>query len=819
MQNDGNEKGKRDMSEATTAAERKKLFKKVETFGSKPEDMTAAQRAQAITGYDLRMRIEALIAGITGKKIKTTFYGTGAATAEGIMILPTIPQARLFTREETQILLGYTAHEISHQLETDFEVFKSIFADIEKPTRRERQLKEWWNAIEDYRIEKITRREFPGFPIFIGATRHYTAERFVLAVESGNVMPGITDNPYRIGAVGLTWVGAILNGYPTQANDQALSLLDDDLEAWLRGTSDRLSRVESKKDALDLAEELLSELEDSQKDEDDQQDQGDQGDQGQQSQQNQNQPQQGGGQSDNGDSSDADSSDGGDGKEKDPESAGGKDEAGDAGDSDPSDGQSSGEEDESGKDGQSSGKDADGDDAEGGQDPDASESDGTEASGEGEEADDGDASEESSDQSDGDTDGEGEEDAQSDKGAGSDSGDDSDETDADSDKSSDLADDQGTEDSASSDGKESGEGSESDGDDGDDAASSGCEGSSTEAQSGEQDASSDHGDSGSESTGDAGKSNEGGNQAPAPRTTSDQADVEAEESDLTLDDILDQLAQIAQDMDNASVSVENDVGGREREEVQRSQRQYSELKRTIGSSGARTAGVVRRLLAARDQTRIRRNLEHGRLDLKRLVPIVNNSPNVYKEKTMRRDVNTAVSILVDNSISMGGHPIQVCQKAAIVLDSAITGTGTDLEITGFTGSDCNPVIYQYRRFGQRSQAAAASLGSMHQVSMGGTPVSVPILEAHRHLMAHKAPRKIMIIISDGEASDAVRAREAHDVALATGCIVLGIGIGPQGRAIGAWCTNHQVINDIDELPNALAVIVQQAMSPQARKAA
>ena len=174
---------------------------------------------------------------------------------------------------------------------------------------------------------------------------------------------------------------------------------------------------------------------------------------------------------------------------------------------------------------------------------------------------------------------------------------------------------------------------------------------------------------------------------------------------------------------------------------------------------------------------------------------------------------------MDNSISMRGNPIEVCQKAAIVLDSAISGTGTDLEITGFTGSDCNPVIYQYRRFGQRSQAAAASLGAMTDVSMGGTPVSVPILEAHRHLMAHKAPRKIMIIISDGAASDPQRAKEAHDVAVATGCIVFGIGIGPQGMAIGHWCANCQVIQDIEELPTALSTIVQHAMTNKMRKAA
>lgn len=793
------------MTEATTATDsRKKLFKRAESFGSKPQDMTDAQRAKAITGYDLRMRIEALIAGITGKKIKTTFYGTGAATAEGMMILPTIPQALLFTREEAQILLGYTAHEISHQLETDFDIMSRIFSDITKPTKRERQLKEWWNAIEDYRIEKITRREFPGFPIYIGATRHYTAERFVLAVESGNVMPGVTGNPYRIGAVGLTWVGAILNGYPTQANDKALTLLDDDLEAWLRGTSDRLSRVESKQDALDLAEALLDELEQNQSDEqDDDQDGGDgKSDNSQQKQQGD--PSSSQGQKDGQDTEDdgeKSPSSGGDDEEGKDDTSGGA-----ADDGEPS--QEGGADEENDRDSAGNEHDETSEET-------SDENDSSEGNGGGE-------TDEDPTGSDTDTDtgaDAGNEEGDAGKDSQSSDGDANDDTGADQaegNESGDDADDSSRKagDTSSSDGKSEGDGGS------DQSADSGSEtGRDAEDQ---PDGADDLGDPDEDSDGkkDKGQSSlRGGNEAPAPRTSSEQAEAEAEESDLTLEDILEQLAAIAIENDNAQVDIEGDIGGTAREQVQRSQQRYAELKRTIGSPGARTAGVVRRLLAARNRTRTRRNLEQGKLDLKRLVPIVNSSPNIYHDKSTRRDVNTAVSILVDNSISMSGHPIEVCQKAAIVLDSAITGTGTDLEITGFTGSDCNPTIYQYRRFGQRSQAAAASLGSMDQVSMGGTPVSIPILEAHRHLMAHKAPRKIMIIISDGAASDAGRAKEAHDVAVATGCIVFGIGIGSLGAAIGAWCANHQVIDEIDELPNALAIIVQQAMNPRMRKAA
>jgi len=763
------------------------------TFGSRPEDLSPKERQTAITGYDLRQRIEALVAAVTGKKIKTTFHGSGACTGDDMMILPSIPQTHLFVRSEAMTLLGYAAHEISHQLETDFDMIVTIFADINKPTKEEIQLKEWWNAIEDYRIEKLTRREFPGFPIYIGATRHFTADRFVSSAKEGHFSPEDLANPYRLGAVGLTWVGAILNGYPTKAHDEALGLLGTDLEKWLRDTSPRLAKVETKDDALQLAKDLLAELAQNKKDEDQDKDQkqnssGDQSDQKDEKQQQSSQQ---------GDGSDSED----DGAQGDPNSSGDESSSAEAGNNDEQsnseESSTDSEEDKSSdssegeEEGEGSSEGSDGKDA-GSEEDDSSGDDGTSGS------------EESQDAS---------PDADSADGA-----DKSDKDDQSSDGNSDSDDTTENKDGKSNENDQSTGYDQTASDDqsaGDDAHSQANSESSSQEESDASD--SNPSDKGQDTSRQS--SQQGGEQAPAPQTTSQQEQADPEQSDLSIDDILEALSQIADALDNAKTTIENDIVGTEREVVQRSQKKYAQVKRTVGSSAARTSGVVRRLLLSKNQTRTRRNLEQGKLDLKRLVPIANGSPNIYFEKSNRKDVNSAVSILLDNSSSMSGEPILICQKAAVVLDSAINGTGTDLEISGFTGSPHNPVIYQYRRFGQRGQAAAASLGSMDEVAMGGTPVAVPILEAHRRLMAHKAPRKIMVVISDGAASDAQKAKDAHDVAVATGCMVFGIGIGSHGGYIANWCENHQVITDIDQLPKALSTIVQTALNTRTRKAA
>jgi hypothetical protein len=133
----------------------------MDTFGLSADTMTPTERAGAISGYDLRHRIESMVAGITAKPIKHVYKGDGAATAPGLMILPRIVATSLFPMRHVRILLGYTAHEISHQLKTDFGLLMEMLNDTTREKRQKQQIKEFWNAIEDYRIEKLVRRSIP----------------------------------------------------------------------------------------------------------------------------------------------------------------------------------------------------------------------------------------------------------------------------------------------------------------------------------------------------------------------------------------------------------------------------------------------------------------------------------------------------------------------------------------------------------------------------------------------------------------------------------------------------------------------------------
>jgi hypothetical protein len=709
----------------------------MDTFGLSADTMTPTERAGAISGYDLRHRIESMVAGITAKPIKHVYKGDGAATAPGLMILPRIVATSLFPMRHVRILLGYTAHEISHQLKTDFGLLMEMLNDTTREKRQKQQIKEFWNAIEDYRIEKLVRKEYPGFHVFIDDTRDFSAKRFCERVDAGLVPPAALANPYRIGSVGLTWIGAELNNYVTRAPRDALNRLDPDLLAWLESWRDELSAVETCVEARDLAIQIIEQLDQLRQ----------QGDDGE------GEPdpsQQGSGKQGSGSGGKSD------GKSKDKSGEKQKDKS-EAGESAPDDGDQ--------EEGQGASKD------------DAPQDDSTNG------ADDGKAEE----------------------GAGTDDGD----------------------------AAGSHEGSEDSGDQ-DDASPPQEGGSSTDGQD-EGDEADDAGDpGGSDAAADAGEDgrnspggNEGGSNRPRPPVKDGDEKEAAETADLEIDDLAKAISSMAgSEAKDAEVTGEDEIAGMgetdsnaKTENVRRGQAAYAAIRREVGAPAARSAGILRRLLQSRSRRTWQGGRESGDLDFGRVVGMTRGEPDVYRERTDRIAVNTAVSLLLDNSGSMNGHPLRMCQETSVVLDMAIQGTRTNIEITGFTGSAENPVLYRYRAFGQKGQAASASLGNMDTVDLGGTPVSTPLLEAWRRMSQQKEPKRIMIVVSDGGAdyNDVSAARAAHDFIVRQGCRVIGIAItgdhawADDGTAMRAWCDNVQVVKSIDDLPIALTNLVQEAL--------
>ena len=539
------------MSDVQTAIKPDKKQMKIDVFGCKPEDITPGERKTAITGYELRHRIEALVSGITDKKISHRYHGDGAATAPGVMILPSIPLSWLFRKRDANVILGYAAHEISHQLETPFDMVKTIFADINKPTAEEIQLKNWWNAVEDYRIEKLTRKNYPGFPMLISETRDHSARRFNEAVEDGAIDAERLGNPYALGAVGLTWIGARLNQYPTAEHEKALGHLSDDLRAWVEGWEGALAKVETPTDALELAKVIMDSLK-QEPEEEDPQDSNGQGEEPD-------------------DQQDGDSEDG----QTPNEQSGGKNPDSDATDADDAKPSEPSDDDEQPSDSDKK----PGTKPETGDAGDAEDSEDGEQSGEG---DDGDAEQDA----DGEEQGDQGENADGDADSGADSGETEDSDGQDNDpQNGDSSQDNS---SASKDASPSDQNQSSDP-------------SSQEAQDGQP-----NGDTQGPDASD--NASEPVNSAPAPKVTEKQKQAEPSAADLEIDEIMEQLASSVRPEDRAHQDIDEAPAASSSIEVERNEKCYAELRRTLGPSGARSAGVLRRMLQSHDRVRVVRGL-------------------------------------------------------------------------------------------------------------------------------------------------------------------------------------------------------------------
>jgi hypothetical protein len=793
-------------------------------FGLDSAGMTPIEKKSAISGYDLKYRIEGLVAGITNKKINHVYQGDGAATAPGLMILPRIVATSLFPQKHVNVLLGYTAHEICHQLQTDFEKLNAFIADPNIDDKKKNHVKQYWNAIDDYRIEKLTNKIYPGFKIYINHTRDFSAERFCERVEAGLFGEDVLKNPYKIGAVALTWVGAALNGYTTTAPNKALSKLEDNFRAWVEGWADDLKLVETNDDAWNLALKIYDELEDMRVNP---QDSGEDGsEKNQENQENNSQSgseSAGNNSSDNNENNEEESSQGN-------ENSSDNSSADNSPDNSPDNDQ--GKSEKTGKDDSTQNEESE-ENSSNNEQPDGSNS-----------ADD-DSSEDDASSS-------GNKDSDTGSGSETDEKDPSNESGKAEDSSEENSSENSSETNESSDKDNSNPKDENNSSSEDDTSqnqSSGCDnedlGSSSQGGSEEQESSSnqnqknssqksssstgksqsrenseDTGEADSGSASDDSSSSQENSKRPRLKIDEDADKVESEEADLEIDELAKvisnqkgpeaQIPKIRNEEDLSSIGASND---NKTEIIQRAQKDYYEVRKNIGSGGGRAAGILRRMLQSRARSTWRGGKEEGRLDFGRLVPMTQGHPDVYQQKNERTGINTAVSLLLDNSGSMSGNPLRVCQETSVVLDMAIQGTKTNLEVNGFTSENFSkPIIYRYRAFGQSGQAAAASLGNMTKVGLGGTPVSVPLLETWRRLSHQKEPRKIMIVVSDGGAdyNDQEAAKIAHDFIISQGCPVLGISIGSP-MDMQKWCENVQSIDSVDELPVALTNLIREVL--------
>lgn len=190
-----------------------------------------------------------------------------------------------------------------------------------------------------------------------------------------------------------------------------------------------------------------------------------------------------------------------------------------------------------------------------------------------------------------------------------------------------------------------------------------------------------------------------------------------------------------------------------------------------------TSRLQRRLLAK--QTRDWSfDLDEGLLDASRLDRVIVNPgfASAYKRERESNFPDTVVTLLIDNSGSMRGKPIEVACLAADLLSAALDRCGIASEILGFTtrewkggqsakewaraGRPENPgrlndlLHVVYKAAGEPARRSRTNLAAMLDPDLLKENVDgEALLWASRRLLARPESRRILIVISDGAPVD------------------------------------------------------------------
>ncbi len=188
-----------------------------------------------------------------------------------------------------------------------------------------------------------------------------------------------------------------------------------------------------------------------------------------------------------------------------------------------------------------------------------------------------------------------------------------------------------------------------------------------------------------------------------------------------------------------------------------------------------------------------------RIALKRIHRIVTNDPKVFLRKAPVSEVNTAISILLDASGSMrrvmdtANLSVMSVAHAMDLIDGVATGVAV---YPGRAGSDVDIIT----RIGE---PVSANRNRFNMAAGGGTPMAAAMWRAATDLMLAPQPRKILLVITDGEA----RAMDIKSIdtliaaAAASGMEIMALGIG--NLQIASHFPTHQTITSINELSNAM----------------
>lgn len=230
---------------------------------SDAEDLATVQMATeggteaGIFSRDLMTGLMGMVPILGGKKVTVGFAGENAFCDQTLSYvnIPALPPADVIPLQIAREIRGFAAHEAAHIAFTDGEVFPSQIIDDQG--NFDKLLKEVWNCVEDFMIEKHWLALYPGARKNFAATEVRCCRGYL---EMYGKNPDVAKDLRIVGPVALTWMRSLYFNLGVAASRECLQTLPVNLRQrvmdWFRDIED----VETTQDCLEAARRIHADI-------------------------------------------------------------------------------------------------------------------------------------------------------------------------------------------------------------------------------------------------------------------------------------------------------------------------------------------------------------------------------------------------------------------------------------------------------------------------------------------------------------------------------------------------------------------------------
>jgi cobaltochelatase CobT len=195
-----------------------------------------------------------------------------------------------------------------------------------------------------------------------------------------------------------------------------------------------------------------------------------------------------------------------------------------------------------------------------------------------------------------------------------------------------------------------------------------------------------------------------------------------------------------------------------------------------------------------------------KLSTSRLHKIALGDPRIFTKKIEVKDINTAIVIAIDYSGSMRGRN-DISNPAAYAIHNALFGLkGAATASIGFGCKDSN---YNQQLMVLVDFKQKPTSDKFNRNGEGSTPTHEAIWAARAMLLSRPEPRKILLVITDGDPDDFGKTIKATEKTERDGIEIAAVGVCcPCVKRL--W-KKSKVINTIEELPSTLFEVMNELL--------